>query len=110
MICSRETWKAWWEHNAGGKVVKSERSGDFVTEVIFTGFPSERYGSRKFWTVDAHNTKTGMHYSLGSFTTLEEAVAFLESTVRTKLGEVTGGLTILKNPSTAPFCCITPSS
>ena len=46
----------------------------------FTGFPSERDGSPKFWTVDAHNTKTGMSYSLGSFNTLEEAVAFLEST------------------------------
>ena len=80
VFCSRETWKAWWEENAGGKVVKSEQSGDFVTEVIFTGFPSERDGSRKFWTVDAHNTKTGVRYSLGSFTTLEEAVAFLEST------------------------------
>jgi len=80
VFCSRETWKAWWEENAGGKVVKSEQSGDFVTEVIFTGFPSERDGSPKFWTVDAHNTKTGMSYSLGSFTTLEEAVAFLEST------------------------------
>ena len=53
---------------------KSEQSGDFVTEVIFTGFPSERDGSRKFWMVDAHNTKTGMRYSLGSFTDLEEAV------------------------------------
>ena len=80
VACSRETWKAWWEENAGGKVVKSEQSGDFVTEVIFTGFPSERDGSPKFWTVDAHNTKTGMSYSLGSFNTLEEAVAFLEST------------------------------
>ena len=80
VACSRETWKAWWEANAGGKVVKSEQSGDFVTEIIFTGFPSERDGSPKFWTVDAHNTKTGMSYSLGSFNTLEEAVAFLEST------------------------------
>jgi hypothetical protein len=51
-----------------------------VTEVIFTGFPSECDGSPKFWTVESHNTKTGMRYSLGSFTTLEEAVAFLEST------------------------------
>ena len=74
VICFRETWKAWWEQNAGGKVVKSEQSGDFVTKIIFTGFPSEGAGSPKFWTVDAHNTKTGMHYSLGSFTTLEEAV------------------------------------
>jgi hypothetical protein len=41
---------------------------------------SERDGAPKFWTVDAHNTKTGMSYSLGSFNTLEEAVAFLEST------------------------------
>ena len=24
VACSRETWKAWWEENAGGKVVKSE--------------------------------------------------------------------------------------
>jgi hypothetical protein len=80
VACSRETWKAWWEENAGGKVVKSEQSGDFVTEVIFTGFPSERDGSRKFWTVDAHNTKTGVRYSIGSFTTFEETVTFLEST------------------------------
>jgi hypothetical protein len=80
VLCSRETWKARWEENAGGKVVKSEQSGDFVTEIIFTGFPSERDGSPKFWTVDAHNTKTGMSYSLGSFNTLEEADAFLEST------------------------------
>ena len=80
VACSRETWKAWWEENAGGKVVESEQSGDFVTEVIFTGFPSERDGSPKFWTVDAHNTKTGLSYSLGSFNTLEEADAFLEST------------------------------
>jgi hypothetical protein len=80
VFCSREIWKAWWEANAGGKVVKSEQSGDFVTEIIFTGFPSERDGSPKFWTVDSHNTKTSMCYSLGSFTTLEEAVAFLEST------------------------------
>ena len=80
VFCSRETWKAWWEQNAGGKVVKSEQSGDFVSEIIFTGFPSERDGSPKFWTVDSHNTQTRMCYSLGSFTTLEEAVAFLEST------------------------------
>jgi hypothetical protein len=39
----------------------------------FTGFPSERDGSRKFWTVEARNTKTGTRYSLGSFTTLEDA-------------------------------------
>jgi hypothetical protein len=78
VFCSRETWKAWWEANPGGKVVKSEQSGDFLAEIIFTGFPSERDGSGKFWTVDAHNTKTGMRHSLGSFTTLEEAVAFLE--------------------------------
>ena len=74
MFCSRESWKAWWEENTGGKVVKSEQSGDFVTEIIFTGFPSEGDGSPKFWTVDSHNMKTGMRYSLGSFTTLEEAV------------------------------------
>ena len=42
VLCSRETWKAWWEENAGGKVVKSEQSGDFVSEIIFTGFPPER--------------------------------------------------------------------
>ena len=24
VACSRDTWKAWWEENAGGKVVKSE--------------------------------------------------------------------------------------
>ena len=80
VFCSRETWKAWWEQNAGGKVVKSEQYGDFVSEIIFTGFPSERDGSPKFWTADSHNMKTGMCYSLGSFTTLEEAIAFLEST------------------------------
>jgi hypothetical protein len=82
VFCSRETWKAWWEANPGGKVVKSEQSGDFVTEITFTGFLSERdraEGPPKFWTVDSHNTKTSMCYSLGSFTTLEEAVAFLES-------------------------------
>lgn len=79
VFCSRETWKTWWEANAGGKVVKSEQSGDLLTEIIFTGFPSERDGSGKFWTVDANNPKTGMRHSLGSFTTLEEAVAFLES-------------------------------
>jgi len=83
VFCSRETWKAWWEANPGGKVVKSEQSGDFVTEITFTGFLSERdraEGPPKFWTVDSHNTKTSTCYSLGSFTTLEEAVAFLEST------------------------------
>ena len=80
MFCSRETWKAWWEANPGGKVVKSEQSGGFVTEITFTGFSSERDGPLKFWTVDSHNTQTRMCYSLGSFTTLEEAVAFLEST------------------------------
>ncbi len=42
----------------------------------FTGFPSERDGSPKFWTIDARNTKTDMRYSLGSFATLEEAIAF----------------------------------
>ena len=77
VFCSRETWKAWWEENAGGKVVKSEQSGDFVSEIIFTGFPSEGDGSPKFWTIDAHNTKTDMRYLLGNFATLEEAVAFL---------------------------------
>ena len=76
VFCSRETWKA----NPGGKVVKSEQSGGFVTEITFTGFSSERDGPLKFWTVDSHNTQTRMCYSLGSFTTLEEAVAFLEST------------------------------
>jgi hypothetical protein len=80
VACSRETWKAWWEANPGGKVVKSEQSGGFVTEITFTGFSSERVEPPKFWTVDAHNTQTGMRYSLGSFTTLEEAVAFLQST------------------------------
>ena len=79
VFCSRETWKAWWEANPGGKVVKSEQSGGFVTAITFTGFSSERDGPLKFWTVDSHNTQTGICYSLGSFTTLEEAVAFLES-------------------------------
>ena len=77
---------------------KSEQSGDFVTEVIFTGFPSEGAGSPMLWTVEAHNTKTGMRYSLGSFTTLE----------KDQVRRVTGGLTMLKNPSTSPFRCITP--
>ena len=80
VFCSREAWKAWWEANPGGKVVKSEQSGGFVTAITFTGFSSEREGPLKFWTVDSHNTQTGIRYSLGSFTTLEEAVAFLEST------------------------------
>jgi hypothetical protein len=82
VFCSRETWKAWWEANPGGKVVKSEQSGGFVTEITFIGFSSERDGPLKFWTVDSHNTQTGMCYSLGSFTTLEEAVAFFESAKR----------------------------
>ena len=82
VFCSRETWKAWWEANPGGKVVKSEQSGGFVTEITFIGFSSERDGPLKFWTVDSHNTQTRICYSLGSFTTLEEAVAFLESTKR----------------------------
>ena len=55
VFCSRETWKAWWEANPGGKVVKSEQSGGFVTEITFTGFSSERAGPLKFWTVDSHN-------------------------------------------------------
>ena len=76
MFCSRETWKAWWEANPGGKVVKSEQSGGFVTEITFTGFSSERDGPLKFWTVESHNTQTRMCYSLGSFTTLEEALRF----------------------------------
>ena len=87
---------------------KSEQSGDFVTEVIFTGFPSEGAGSPKFWTVDAHNTKTGMRYSLGSFTTLEEAVPVSGIDYKDQVRRVTGGLTMLKNPSTSPFRCITP--
>jgi hypothetical protein len=82
VFCSRETWKAWWEANPGGKVVKSGQSGGFVTEITFTGFSSERDGPLKFWTVDSHNTQTRMCYSLGSFTTLEEAVAFFESAKR----------------------------
>ena len=53
VFCSRETWKAWWEANPGGKVVKSEQSGGFVTAITFTGFSSERDGPLKFWTVDA---------------------------------------------------------
>jgi hypothetical protein len=48
VFCSRETWKAWWEENAAGKLIKSEQSGDFVTEVIFTGFPSEVTGRESF--------------------------------------------------------------
>ena len=59
---------------------QSEQSGGFVTEITFTGFSSERVGPPKFWTVDSHNTQTRMSYLLGSFTTLEEAVAFLQST------------------------------
>jgi hypothetical protein len=82
VFCSRETWKAWWEANPGGKVVKSEQSGGFVTEITFTGFSSERDGPLKFWTVDSHNTQTRVCYSLGSFTTLEEAAAFFESAKR----------------------------
>src|SRR3984893_10505251 len=80
VFCSRETWKAWGEADPGGKVVKSEQSGGFVTEITFTGFSSERVGPPKFWTVDSHNTQTRVSYLLGSFTTLEEAVAFLQST------------------------------
>jgi hypothetical protein len=81
VFCSRETWKAWWESNPGGKVVKSEQSGGgCVTEITFTGFSSERDGPLNFWTVDSHNTQTRMCNLLGSFTTLEEAVAFLAST------------------------------
>ena len=38
VFCSRETWKAWWEENAARKVVKSEQSGNFVTEVISQAF------------------------------------------------------------------------
>ena len=45
--------KAWWEANPGGKVVKSEQFGGFVTAITFTGFSSERDGPLKFWTVDA---------------------------------------------------------
>ena len=87
---------------------KSEQSGDFVTEVIFTGFPSERDGSRKFWMVDAHNTKTGMRYSLGSFTTLEEAVPVSGIDYKDQAWRSDWWATMLKNPSTSPFCCITP--
>src|SRR5271165_5080925 len=58
VFCSRETWKAWWEANPGGKVVKSEQSGGFVTEITFTGFLSKRDGPLKFWTVDSYNTQT----------------------------------------------------
>jgi hypothetical protein len=54
----------------------------FVNEITFTGFSSERDGPLKFWTVDSHNTHIRMCYSLGSFTTLEEAVAFFESAKR----------------------------
>src|SRR5271165_4009010 len=91
VFCSRETWKAWWEENAGGKVVKSEQSGDFVTEVIFTGFPSERDGSRKFWTGrrSQHEDRRALlarklHYPRGS-----GCVSGIDQ--RTKLGEVTVG-------------------
>ena len=48
VACSRETWKAWWEENAGGKVVKSEQSGDFVTEVFSQAFHRSVTGRRSF--------------------------------------------------------------
>ena len=87
---------------------KSEQSGDFVTEVIFTGFPSERDGSRKFWMVDAHNTKTGMRYSLGSFTTLEEAVPVSGIDYKDQVWRSDWWAYDAENPSTSPFCYITP--
>jgi hypothetical protein len=48
VLCSRETWKAWWEENAGGKVVKSEQSGDFVTEIFSQAFHRSVTGRRSF--------------------------------------------------------------
>ena len=96
VFCSRETWKAWWEENAGGKVVKSEQSGDFVTEVIFTGFPSERDGSRKFLDGrrSQHEDRRALlawelHYPRGS-----GCVSGIDQ--RTKLGESDCGLAIPK--------------
>ena len=109
VICSRETWKAWWEQNAGGKVVKSEQSGDFVTKIIFTGFPFGR--CRVAEVLDGRRSQhEDRHALLARKLSLpwRKRFPFLESTIRTKFGEVTGGLTMLKNPSTSPFCCITP--
>lgn len=83
VLCSRETWQAWWDANPGGKIVKREQSGDVVTEIIFTGCSSKldsADGPPKLWTVRAHNTKTGRSAGIGTFATLEEAVAFLETT------------------------------
>jgi hypothetical protein len=79
VFCDYETWLPWWEANPGGQVVKMEQSGDLVAEITFTGSSWERDGPPKFWAVRFHNTRTGLSAVLGTFATLEEAVAFLES-------------------------------
>jgi hypothetical protein len=80
VLCDRETWLPWREEDPAGEVVKSEQSGEVVREIIFTG-PSSNLDTvdspPKFWTVIAYHTKSRAR--LGSFASLEEAVAFLES-------------------------------
>jgi hypothetical protein len=79
VFCDYETWLPWWKANPGGQVVKMEQSGDLVAEIIFTGSSWERDGPPQFWAVRLHNTGTGLSAVLGTYATLEEAVAFLES-------------------------------
>jgi hypothetical protein len=54
-----------------------------VTEVVFTGFSSERDSADevpRFWMIRSHNTKAGSFSCAGEkFSTLAEAVAFVES-------------------------------
>jgi hypothetical protein len=80
VLCDRQTWLPCREEDPAGKVVKSEQSGEVVREIIFTGPPSNLDtvdGPPKLWTVIAYPAKSRAR--LGSFASLEEAVAFLES-------------------------------
>jgi hypothetical protein len=80
VLCDCQTWKSSREEDRAGEVVKSEQSGEVVREIIFTGQSSNLDtvdGPPKPWTVIAYPTKSRAR--LGSFASLEEAVAFLDS-------------------------------
>ena len=71
-----------------------------MLQIVFTGFPSERDSADEvpsFWMIRSHNTKAGsFSYAGEKFSTLAEAVAFVESPESAELGEMTVGFRFRK--------------
>jgi hypothetical protein len=81
VLCDRKTWKAWSDANGGRVVVKSKQSAGLLTELCFTGQSSIHISpdEPRFWLIDFHNLEDAILDAGPSFTTLEEADSWFES-------------------------------